>query len=55
MPTLPRHCLVSFGDYKQKDKDVNVEQYGVPEAKLLFWRLIYDTMIVLYPCKNREQ
>jgi hypothetical protein len=23
MPTLPRHCLVGFADYKQKNWDVN--------------------------------
>jgi hypothetical protein len=23
MPTLPRHCLVGFADYKQKDWVVN--------------------------------
>ncbi len=28
MPTLPRHCLVGFADYKQKDWDVNALFYN---------------------------
>ncbi len=34
MPTLPRHCLVGFGDYKQKDGDVNAKCHHCPDISL---------------------
>jgi hypothetical protein len=36
MPTLPRQRRVGFGDYKQKDEDVNVNWCCFPEAEQLF-------------------
>jgi hypothetical protein len=39
MSTLPRLCLVGFGDYKQKDGDVNTVSR--------LWRLLAPVLFVV--------